>query len=229
MKGYLTPDSIPAGYTCRVLFIPDDRDWIAQVYGAVEALTYDYSWTEYGSVTPAEAAAIMGDMFDKFVTNVRGCNMIGEIILWSGGAAPNDTMLLCDGSTYAREDYPDLYSAIAAAFHVDADSFNVPDLRNRVPVGSGDDYSIGDTGGEAQHTLIVSEMPTHGHTDTGHVHALAGEFPGLALAPGELPVDVPGSGEFTAIGNASITDTGGSGAHNNLQPYLALAYYIQAL
>jgi len=229
MRGYLTPDSTPAGLTCRVLFIPDDREWVAQVYGALETLTIPGAWTQYGSVTPEDTAAEFKKMWYKLLDNQRGCRMIGEIILWAGGDPTDTGLLLCDGSSYERTDYPALYDVLDAAFIVDADNFVTPDLRGRVAIGASTDFAIGDTGGETEHTLDTSEMPSHAHTDTGHIHPLAGEVPGLALAPGELPVDVPGSTEVTGIGYAAIGDTGGGGAHNNMQPYLALRYYIQAV
>lgn len=243
MRGYLTPDSIPPGITCRVLFIPDDRDWVAQVYGAIEVLTFPGSWTQYGALTPEETAAVYEQMFFKLLDNERGCRMVGELITWAGGAPPSDpNLLLCDGTEYERADYPALYAILDSAFIVDADHFITPDLQGRVVIGSSVEFNIGDSGGETDHTLTTAEMPSHdhttdphSHTDTGHVHALAGEVPGLALSPGELPVDVPGSGEFTAPGNASITSsgvtvnsTGDGDPHNNMQPYLTLTYYIQA-
>jgi len=229
MQGYLTPNDIPAGFTCRVLFIPNNRDWVAQVYGAVQQLTFPYSWTEYGSVTPDEASVVMGEMFDKFISNVRGCKMIGEIMLWSGASAPDPTVLLCDGATYDKVDYPNLYDIIDPVFHIDADTFTVPDLRDRVPIGAGSTYGIGDTGGEAEHTLDVSEMPSHSHTDVGHTHSAELSTLSAAEVPVvPVPVALPGVG-VTGSGSANLTNTGGDGAHNNLQPYLALAYYIVAL
>lgn len=230
MRGYLTPDTLPAGLTCRVLFIPDDRDWIAQVYGAIEELTFAYSWTEYGSITPEQAAAVMGEMFDKLLTNQRGCRMVGEIVLWSGIDAPDDpNLLLCNGASLATSDYSDLFNVIGTAYGTTgAGYFNLPDLRGRVAIGESGSHALASTGGAETVSLTTAEMPSHTHTDTGHVHALAGEVPGLALSPGELPVDVPGSGEFTALASANIQNTGGGGAHNNMQPYLTLRYYIQA-
>jgi microcystin-dependent protein len=229
MPGYLTPDTLPTDKICRVLFIPNNEEFIANVTGALEVLLDPDVWTKYGTLTPEESANALVDMFDKFCFSEGMCHMIGEIILWSGATAPDDTCLLCDGSVYARVDYPDLYATIDPFFHAGADNFTVPDLRDRVAVGAGLTYGIGDNGGAPTVTLEVSTMPSHSHDDIGHIHALAGEFPGLAFFPGELPVDVPGSGEFTAPGSANLLPTGGDGAHENMQPYLALAYYIVAL
>jgi len=229
MRGYLTPDSIPAGITCRVLFIPDDRDWIAQVYGAIQELTFPSAWTQYGALTPEETAAVYQEMFFKLLDNERGCRMLGEIILWAGGGTPSDTgLLLCDGATYDRVDYPDLYDTLDAAFIVDADHFIVPDLVNRVPVGAGDLFSVGDIGGETDHTLSVAEIPAHSHTTIPHTHTEITAVASLAEAPVvPIPSAVPGVG-VTGSSGVTVDDTGGDEAHNNMQPYLALRYYIQA-
>lgn len=52
--------------------------------------------------------------------------------------------------------------------------YTTPNLLDKFVIGAGDSYQPGDTGGEAEHTLIVSEMPDHGHTltDPGHTHAI---------------------------------------------------------
>lgn len=63
--------------------------------------------------------------------------------MWSGASTAIPTgWLLCNGSN------------------------NTPDLRDRFIVGAGSSYSVGDTGGEATHTLTVSEMPSHNHSAT---------------------------------------------------------------
>jgi len=242
MRGYLTPNTIPPGMTCRVLFIPDDRDWIAQVYGAIETLTFASAWTPYGAITPEETAAIYEQMFFKLLSNERGCRMVGELITWAGGSPPSDPgLLLCDGTTYDRVDYPDLYAILDSAFIVDADHFVTPDLSGRVVIGNGSGFSIGDSGGETEHTLITSEIPAHAHTtvphshtDVGHTHGEITAIASVAQLPvAPVPSAVPGVG-LTGGGNAAIStdgvtvdDTGGDGPHNNMQPYLTLTYYIQ--
>jgi microcystin-dependent protein len=91
-------------------------------------------------------------------------------------------------------------------------------------------YALGDTGGEETHTLITSETPAHSHTDTGHSHSEIVAAPNVTTigvgAP--EPTAIPGVG-VTGIGSASLTSTGGNGAHNNLQPFIALNYFIVAL
>jgi len=50
---------------------------------------------------------------------------------------------------------------------------------------------------------------------------------GAALVGVPIPSAIPGVG-VTGIGSASISATGGSGSHNNIQPSFSLNYYIVA-
>lgn len=212
---YITPQSIPTPTLCRRLSIPNDIDIIAAVNGALLDLTLPWNWEQVTGVAPDDIAGAMLVMWRKFMTIEVSC-MIGAILPFATGTLP-DGVLPCDGTTYNRVDYPDLYAALDAVFIVDADTFNTPDLRNNFPVGAGDNYSIGDTGGENTHTLTIAEMPNHAHYYTPPVFNVDLETPG---AP-----DVFAAG----IGLPVLTDDeGGGGAHENRPPYLALNYGIIA-
>lgn len=141
---------------------------------------------------------------------------IGFIGAYGGETAPTG-WLICDGTAYNKTDYPELYNAIGTAFNEENDGetvFRVPDLRDgKVPVGMGGDgpYSIGATGGEEEHTLTVSELPSNviQTTTTG------------SNADGYIM-----RGGYTSTGTYNI---GGSGnAHNNMPPYVATNYIIKA-
>jgi len=240
---WLTPDSAPTEYTCRRVFIPNDPQWIAIVAGALNELIYDYNFEPYGTATPAETAAIYSQMFDTFSLEGGQCRVIGEIMMWGGfnhgypGWRPFDppgtsTVLICDGAIYNIADYPALFAELGNAYGgVEADgTFAVPDFTGRFARNSDFiELEIGDTGGEAEVTLNTAQIPSHNHTDAGHVHTIGNSGTALAVAPGELPVLVPNPiPTTTGSGNADITDTGGGEAHDNLPPYLVITYYIQA-
>lgn len=213
-----------APLTGSVLFtvrLPNTEWMWAHVLNALWALTIRDNWLKDGDVSIDDAIYASADITESFG------GMIGAIfpVVW---ATLPDNFLLCDGSAYERENYPELYSLLDAAFIVDADNFVVPDLLGRVPVGESSDFSIGDTGGEIEHELIVGEMPIHSHTDTGHSHTaevstlIAAQTPVIPL-----PVALPGVG-ITGSASANLTDTGGSEAHNNMQPYQVIRYVICA-
>jgi len=97
-------------------------------------------------------------------------------------------------------------------------TFNIPDLRQRVPVGykSADTYNgyLGQAGGEQTHVLTIAEMPAHTHD--------------LHLGTGATGGDL--LGDYNTATNDSATDSAGSGdPHNNLQPYVTVNYIIRVL
>lgn len=62
---------------------------------------------------------------------------IGTVLSFAGQIAPNG-YLLCDGSSYAVADYQDLYDVIGNTYGGDTENFNVPDYRETVLVGVGE-------------------------------------------------------------------------------------------
>lgn len=159
--------------------------------------------------------------------------MIGQIIEFAGASFPPN-VLPCDGATYDRVDYPDLYAVLDAVFIVDADTFVVPDLRDRVAVGESAGRAVGDTGGEETHTLTIAELPSHDHSanDAGHVHAEIIAVDTLVNGGLEAPApSATAAPSSTGLGyaNISIGSTGDDGAHNNMQPFLVLKKGIIAL
>lgn len=176
------------------------------VWGALFDLVDDEQWEEHGNLTPEETAALFYD----FYYNPKG--MLGAIIPLVGTLP--DYMLLCDGTTYQRVDYPTLYDALDPALIVDANTFKVPDLRGKFLLGDGNGRVIADTGGAETHTLTESEMPVHSHGYESAVPSLT-----TIVVPDE-PSAVPAP--------ATTAPAGGNQPHNNMPPYYVLKYAIFA-
>ncbi|MCJ8211350.1 tail fiber protein [Mucilaginibacter sp. RS28] len=95
---------------------------------------------------------------------------IGEIRIFAANFAPK-TWAFCQGQTMPINQYQALFSILGTNYGGNGTTtFQLPDLRGRVPVGVSygkqgvPNITLGLTGGEAKHTLLVTEMPAHNHT-----------------------------------------------------------------
>jgi len=114
--------------------------------------------------------------------------------------------LTCDGSAVSRTTYAGLFSVIGTAFGVGDGSatFNLPDMRDRFPVGAGTTYAVGATGGAATVTLSSGNLPSHTHTVS------------IPAATGGTLNNEPDSGKI--LGPASIY-TPAANQDENLSPF----------
>lgn len=84
----------------------------------------------------------------------------GITLPYGGTTAPNG-YILCDGSAVSRTTYAALFAILSTTYGVGDGSttFNVPDLRQRFPLGkatSGTGSTLGGTGGAIDHTHTVT-------------------------------------------------------------------------
>jgi len=208
---WLTPNSVPAVYSCRPLFIPNDRDLIAAVRGALLDLVYLDNWEAFGEADPPEVVDAMRAMLENFDHEVcpEGGGMPIGAIFEFATADPPAGSVRCDGTVYHMDDYPDFWAVIDPVWKTDSTHWAAPDRRNRFSVGAGDEYDPGDTGGEAAHQLTVSEMPSH----DGHSHYTVNTPTGAAASYAQ---NTPQGSSY-----------GGDEAHENRPPYLALPLALQ--
>jgi microcystin-dependent protein len=163
----------------------------------------------------------------------------GGMMMWGTASAPTG-YLLCNGAAVSRSTYSALFAVLGTTYGSGDGSttFNVPDFRDRFPVGAGTTYSANSTGGSANATL-VSHTHTATSTDAGHTHniqvsnlsgasvddRLAGSGADYGIA------NVNDSGTNVKSSTASITTTisteGSSGTNANLPPYLGVYFIIK--
>lgn len=78
--------------------------------------------------------------------------------------------------------------------------------------GDEDFNTVGNTGGEKEHTLVVNEIPSHRHEIAVRNNSETGLYETKATnATGD-------------VGSANTLSTGGGQPHNNLQPYEVVGY-----
>jgi microcystin-dependent protein len=140
---------------------------------------------------------------------------------------------LCQGQALPVSQNSALFSLIGTAFGGDGvQTFNLPDLRGRVPVGQGQGpglslYMQGQTGGLEGVTLTVQQAPAHSHTLMAAGDATTpNPGPSLALGTAAAAVNMYGAGAPTPLAPSSIGNFGGSVSHENRQPFLAVNFIV---
>ena len=170
---------------------------------------------------------------------------IGMITPFAGAAAPSG-WALCNGAVKTKTDpaYAALFAVIGVSYNIGgeaADSFRLPDLRSRFPVGKGSATAtdtLGETGGSKDAVVVQHNhtSPTHNHTTPDHQHSLDHNHPLAADAAKSTNTDhthsaAPGGAQFFTrvpgagmVGVATVpgseqwwsqTQTAISGAHTH--------------
>jgi microcystin-dependent protein len=153
---------------------------------------------------------------------------LSEIRIMAFGFAPKG-WAQANGQTLSIQQNAALFSLLGTTYGGNGTTnFMLPNLQSRVPVSIGTGYTLGQIGGEEQHTLVTAEMPGHNH----------GSMQGTATTGGTaVPINVVMAGGTTAyvaggiptpvvLPAASVTPAGGDQPHENRQPYLALNFCI---
>lgn len=149
-------------------------------------------------------------------------------------ATPPTGWLICDGSAISRTTYPDLFAVIGTSYGVGDGSttFNLPDKRGRVSVGLDPSITwfnvLAKKGGKETVTLGISHIPSHGHNYRADgYNTIALSNLGWVTTGDFVSINQGGGGYRLGLG-ASVQNTGGGQAHNNLQPYEVDVWIIKA-
>ncbi len=152
---------------------------------------------------------------------------LGEIRIMSFSFAPR-SWALCNGQLLPINQNQALFSLLGTTYGGDGrTTFALPNSQGRTPIHTGQGHSLGERGGEQNHTLNLSEMPTHTHPLVA-----SGNTAGLDTPNASAVMAVAGLNlyrEPTALATmepTSISNAGGSQPHVNMQPYLTLNFCI---
>lgn len=167
----------------------------------------------------------------------------GALTAYAGATAPTG-YLLCDGSSVSSSTYLALHAVISNTYGgiaysgAGALSFNLPDLRGRLPMGAGTGTGQNASGtgapsgtaqtartagqwlGEETHLLSTSEMPSHSHTaNTGsagsHFHSFGKPAASYVGTGGNFSLSTPAGSlhRFSDSDGVNDTDTAANHQH----------------
>jgi len=94
-------------------------------------------------------------------------------------------------------------------------------IKDTFLLSAGDTYTAGTTGGEAQHTLTIDEMPIH----DGHINVNSGNYIGMFLHGDSMSsygTTARGWDNFGHEAFPKSNNQGGGLPHNNMPPYLTV-------
>jgi microcystin-dependent protein len=169
---------------------------------------------------------------------------LGQIEMFGFGFAPR-YWATAAGQTMSIPQNQALFSLIGTFYGGDGiRTFNLPDLRGRVPTNQGTDrqgiaWSIGQTGGEEGHLLAIGEIPAHNHTaqvSSNTATSTNTYIPSASVTlsvttgingqtPFNVPIYVADNAPASVLHPSAVGQAGGQ-PHENRMPSLAVNFCI---
>jgi microcystin-dependent protein len=153
---------------------------------------------------------------------------IAEIRLMSFNFAPKG-WALANGQLLPINQNQALFSLLGTTYGGNGTTnFALPDLRGRTPISFGNGHTLGERAGSENVTLNLQQIPAHTHFvganngTTGNVTNPANNFFSNSAPPN---IYTNGTASATLPAN-TVSQTGGSQPHNNLQPFLTINFSI---
>ncbi len=155
---------------------------------------------------------------------------IAEVRIFAGNFAPRG-WAFCDGQLLPIAQNTALFSLIGTTYGGDGRTTTaLPNLKGRAPMhpGSGPGLTtrrLGEKGGVETVTLTEAQIANHTHQLRGSEEDDDSTVPG-GHAPGVLSTVYGPPNSLVNMASSSLTNVGGSMAHNNMQPLLVLNFII---
>lgn len=176
-----------------------------------------------GSVLVADSSQTIGVRWAAPSSAQGAVVPTGTILPFAGATAPAGGFLICNGAAVSRSQYSDLFGVISVTYGAGdgSSTFNIPDLRGRVPAG----FKSGDTGTDnfgtlagvvgSKTTVLTGATPTSGEVQIpGHAHSIA--FTSGAGAHDHSSIS---TGNQSTSHNHSVTFPTSGGGHNHNVPF----------
>ena len=182
----------------------------------------------------------------------------GAITPFAGTATPTGTVnsvsawLICNGASYGTATYPTLFNAIGYTYGGSGTAFNVPDLRGRIPMGSGTGAGQGSAVGPGTAptgTALTARsvgayggderLHAHTHTASQVSHSHNVTDPGFTPSVNNISVGAGGIGYygrsfgaqalFTDSQQPAVTVSNNTqgGVSQNMPPFIVINYIIK--
>ena len=160
-----------------------------------------------------------------------GTPYVGEIRLFAGNFEPSGWMF-CNGQVLPISEYETLFNLIGTTYGGDGQqTFALPDLRGRVPIhqGTSGTHQVGERAGVEEVTLTTAQLPAHTHPLLATSNLASTNAPGgnvFAAATGATISPYGTDQPLTTLHPSTVSATGGSQPHSNVQPYQCVSYII---
>jgi len=152
---------------------------------------------------------------------------VGEIRIFAGNFAPAGWMF-CEGQLLPIAENETLFQLIGTTYGGDGEStFALPDMRGRLPIHQGNNFILAEMGGVEEVTLTSQQMPVHNHPAVVSLNnaqgaTVQGNMTG-AVGATQIYREVPPGAQMSP---ASMSASGSSQPHTNMQPYLCVDFII---
>ena len=158
---------------------------------------------------------------------------VGEIRMFGGNFAPAGWMF-CSGQLLPISENETLFNLIGTTFGGDGQStFQLPDLRGRLPVHNGSfggsAFQLGEAAGVESVTLTTQQIPIHTHAMQCSSGGQANTSnPQAAIAAPSDISQYSTAGASVQMGTPPTSSdvAGGSQPHTNFMPYLCVNFII---
>jgi microcystin-dependent protein len=132
----------------------------------------------------------------------------------------------CSGQTLPINQNQAIFALLGTTYGGDGiQTFQLPNLQGRVPMHQGNLHPIGEVGGTESVTLTSAQIAAHGH----QVSQPASKDEETTNRPDGAYFTQGGAyagSSNTSLGGTTTSSVGGSQAHENRQPYLAINWVI---
>jgi microcystin-dependent protein len=153
---------------------------------------------------------------------------LGEIRWYAGNTIPAG-WLPCDGRLLPVRGNEDLHFLLEFAFGGSGDHFAIPDLRGRVPIGTGKGIALAQAGGQESVVLASDEMPAHQHLLVGNKGDGDRAQPAGGVWARSDALAFSKQAPDTTMAGAALASVGAGTPHDNMMPFQAITPIICTL